>query len=43
MDPATTGEGDNNIILQQTSKFLVRAIGKKLKTQVVDLSFVHSE
>lgn len=43
MDPGTTGEGDNNMILQQTSKYLVRAIGKKLKTQIVDLSFVHNE
>ena len=36
-----TWEGDNNVLLQQTSKYLMKTIGNKLKTKVIDLSFVH--
>ena len=31
------------MLLQQTSKYLMRTIGKKIKTKVLDLSFVHEK
>jgi len=31
------------VLLQQTSKYLMRTIGKKIKTKVLDLSFVHEK
>ena len=41
--PCATFEGDNTVLLQQTSKYLMRAIGKKFKTRVLDLTFVHEK
>lgn len=31
------------MLLQQTSKYLMKAIPQKLQTKLMDLSFVHSE
>jgi acyl-CoA oxidase len=39
-DVNTTWEGDNTVLLQQTTKFLVKTIGSKQKTKIIDLSFV---
>ena len=38
-----TWEGDNNMLLQQTSKYLMKAIPKKPKGKVLDLSFVNEK
>lgn len=40
LDVSNTWEGDNNMLLQQTSKYLMNTIGKKGKTNILDLSFV---
>jgi acyl-CoA oxidase len=40
IDVNNTGEGDNNMMLQQTSKYLMKNIPKKTKTKIIDLSFV---
>lgn len=39
IDLLKTGEGDNNMLLQQSSNFLMRAIPKQKKTYLLDLSF----
>lgn len=31
------------MLLQQTSKYLMKILAKKEKTQIIDLSFVHVE
>ena len=41
-DVNTTWEGDNNVLLQQTTKFILKSIGNKQKTKILDLSFVSS-
>ena len=41
IDVNTTWEGDNHMLLQQASKFLIKTIAKKTKTKVVNLDFVH--
>lgn len=38
-----TGEGDNNMILQQTSKFLLKAVSQGLKTQLFDVSYLYED
>lgn len=43
IDVNVTWEGDNHMLLQQTSKYLMKAIPQKLQTKLMDLSFVHSE
>lgn len=41
-DACNTGEGDNNMLLQQTSKFLMKFIpNKEVKYQIFDISFIH--
>jgi acyl-CoA oxidase len=43
IDVNVTWEGDNHMLLQQTSKYLMKAISKQLKTKFLDLSFLHSK
>lgn len=38
-----TWEGDNNVLLQQTSKYLMKTIARKNKTKVLNLDFVHQK
>lgn len=40
-DVNSTWEGDNNMLLQQTSKYLIKTIKSKDKTSLIDFSFVH--
>ena len=40
IDVNNTGEGDNNMMLQQTSKYLMKNIPKQTKNKIIDLSFV---
>jgi acyl-CoA oxidase len=40
-DVNATWEGDNHILLQQTSKFLLKFIPKKQIGKVIDLGFLH--
>lgn len=40
-DVNATWEGDNNMLLQQTSKFLLKILGNKKNTEIIDLSFVY--
>ena len=43
-DVNNTWEGDNNMLLQQTSKYLMRAIpNPKHKTSIIDLSFARND
>jgi acyl-CoA oxidase len=39
-DINNTWEGDNNMLLQQTSKYLMKAIAKKQKSTILDISFI---
>ena len=39
-DINNTWEGDNNMMLQQTCKYLMKNIPKQTKTKIIDLSFV---
>ena len=41
LDVNQTWEGDNQILLQQTSKHLMRIIAKKKPTKIVDLTYIH--
>jgi hypothetical protein len=40
IDISNTWEGDNHMLLQQTSKYLMRVIGKQEKSKIIDLSFI---
>jgi len=42
LDVNITWEGDNNMLLQQTSKYLMKIIPKKIVTKILDISFVHT-
>ena len=42
-DVNVTWEGDNHMLLQQQSKYLMHVRGKKQSTQIMDISFVHGE
>lgn len=42
VDVNNTWEGDNNMLLQQTSKFLMRVVPIKEKYQILDISFIHN-
>ena len=39
-DPFSTGEGDNMMLLQQTSKVLIKSIPKGKKWKLIDLDFL---
>lgn len=41
IDVNVTWEGDNHLLLQQTSKYLIKMIPKKAKSRILDLTFVH--
>jgi acyl-CoA oxidase len=40
IDVNNTWEGDNNMMLQQTSKYLMKTLSKQAKTKIIDLSFI---
>lgn len=42
LDVNVTWEGDNHMLLQQTSKYLLKVIPKNIKTKLIDLSFLQS-
>ena len=43
-DVNTTWEGDNHMLLQQTSKFLMRVIPNiKYQTSIIDLNFARKD
>jgi acyl-CoA oxidase len=39
-DVNTTWEGDNNLLLQQTSKFLMKVINKKKDCTLLPINFI---
>lgn len=43
LDPTNSGEGDNNLIIQQTSKFLIKTISNKLATNIINLEFIYEK
>ena len=42
IDSANTGEGDNTILLQQTSKVLLKSFQKGRKWELIDMNFLFS-
>lgn len=43
IDVNVTWEGDNTMLLQQTSKYLMKVIPSKIQTKVLDLRFIHDQ
>ena len=41
-DPANTGEGDNMLLIQQTSKVLLKLIPAGRKWKLIDMDFLKS-